>query len=391
VIKILHLNPSSQLGGAEWVLHDLVTHLDRTRFTPLVVLPKDGPLVERLRTSGVEVRVISAFQPLLGLGRYSRWMDYVRAFPALLDSIRGLLQVRRIIEDEGVAIVHAHGIKMHLLVCALTSWVKARIIWHLHDFVSQRKFYRLYLLLADVCPSLIMVNSHAVAADLGTIRNVVVVHNGVDVHTFSPNNTGSRTDGFFHVGIVGILAPWKGHEVFLEAARRVSQRVSQVKFWVVGDEIYDTDGHQGYRRQLEQWVSANGLQKQVQFTGFRPDVARVINSLDVIVHASVEPEPFGRILIEAMACGKPVIAANAGGVPEIVEHGINGLLVPPGDANQLAEMLLRLMSDDSERWRLAAAGRQRVEQSFSLMQQVGQIEAIYESLLATEAQRHGDA
>lgn len=382
MIKILHLNPASQLGGAEWVLLDLVTHLDRTRFTPLVALPKEGPLVERLKDAGIEVRLINAFAPLLGLGRSSRPVDYARAFPALFHSIRGFLQIRRIIQDEGIAIVHAHGIKMHLLVSALAFWMNARIIWHLHDFVSRRKFYRPYLLLADLCPSLIIVNSHAVAADLGMVRKLVVVHNGVDVNEFSPSDAGDRMDGSLHVGIIGILAPWKGHEVFLEAARRVSQRMPHVKFWIVGDEIYDTHGHQGYRRRLEQWVRTQDLQEHVRFTGFRPDVARVINSLDVIVHASVEPEPFGRVLIEAMACGKPVIAANAGGVPEIVENGVNGLLVTPGDAGQLAEMALRLLNDEAERRRLGTAGRQRVEQCFSLTQQVRHIEAIYESLVS---------
>ncbi|MBI3949806.1 MAG: glycosyltransferase family 4 protein [Acidobacteria bacterium] len=380
MIKILYLNPSSQLGGAEWVLHDLVTHLDRTRFAPLVILPKEGPLAERLRAAGVEVRLVNAFEPLLGLGRYSRPIDYARAVPALFHLIRGVLRIKRMIEDERIAVVHAHGIKMHFLVCALAVWVNARIIWHLHDFISRRKFYRLFLLLADVCPSLIIVNSRAVAADLEAVRNVVVVHNGVDVGRFSPSEMENRKDGCFHIGIIGILAPWKGHEVFLQAARRVSQQMSRVRFWIVGDEIYDTDGHQGYRRQLEQWVSAQGFQDQIQFTGFRPDVARVMSALDVVVHASTEPEPFGRILIEAMACGKPVIAANAGGVPEIVQHGINGFLTTPGDADQLAEAIFQLLNDESARRRLGAAGRQRVEQHFSLMQQVGQIETIYESL-----------
>lgn len=382
MIKILYLNPSSQLGGAEWVLFDVATHLDRTRFTPLVVLPKDGPLAEKLRAAGVEIRLANAFAPLLGLGRYSRWGEYVRALPALFRSVSGLAQIKRIIQDEEIDVVHAHGIKMHFLVCILSFWLKAKIIWHLHDFVSRRKFHRFFLLLAEVCPSLILTNSHAVAADLGAARNVVVVHNGVDVNEFSPSHARGRTDGFLHVGIVGILAPWKGHEVFLEAARRVSQRMGRVKFWVVGDEIYDTDGHQGYRRRLEQWVSARDLQERIQFTGFRSDVAQVIDSLDVVVHASVEPEPFGRVLIEAMACGKPVIAARGGGVPEIVEHKVNGLLVTPGDADQLAAAMLDLLSHESERRRLGAAGRQRVEQWFSLAQQVRQIENIYESLIS---------
>lgn len=379
-MKILHLNPSSHLGGAEWVLHDLVTHLDRTRFRPLVVVPKSGLLVERLRAAGIEVRLLSALAPLLRLGRHSRPWQYACSLPALTQAVGGLLQLARLIREEGIAIVHAHGLKMHLLTGMLGVCLPIPIIWHLHDFVSRRKFYRLFMLLAKVSPSVIIANSAAVAADLAALDKVVIVHNGIDLQAFSPRWVKNRDDGLLHVGLIGVLTPWKGHDVFLEAARIVHQRARHVQFWIVGDEIYDTDGHLGYRRQLEQRVKSYGLQAQVRFTGFCPDVAQMIQMMDVIVHASVEPEPFGRVLIEAMACGKPVIAAGAGGVLEIVEPGVTGLLVPPGNAGQLAEAMLRLINDESERQRLGLAGRRRVEQRFSLTQQVRRIEAIYESL-----------
>lgn len=380
MIRILSLNPSSQLGGAEWVLHDLVTHLDTNRFTTVVVVPKPGPLVEKLRDAGIDVRIVSAFAPLLGLGRHSRWMDVMRTLPAFARATAGLFQLKRIIEKEKIDIVHAHGIKMHFLSGALRLLINTPLIWHLHDFVSRRKFYPLYRRLAEASPSLIIVNSHAVAADLGRMRNVTVVHNGVDTDRFLPME--KSRDRSLRIGIVGMLAPWKGHQVFLDAARRVSRQVDQVTFWIIGDEIYDTAGHQGYRQQLEHWVKLNNLQHRVVFTGFRPDVAHLINTLDIVVHASIEPEPFGRVLIEAMACGKPVIAANAGGVPEIVEHEVTGLLTAPRDAQQLADMMLRLLRQPSERERFGSAGRRRVERLFSLPQHVRRIEAIYELLMS---------
>lgn len=380
MIRILFLNPSSQLGGAEWVLHDVVTHLDAKRFTSLVVLPKPGPLLDKLRDAGIDVRLMSAFEPLLGLGRYSRWMEIGRMLPAFACALTGLFHLKRIIEQERIDIVHAHGIKMHFLSGALRLVINTPLIWHLHDFVRQRRFYPLYVRLAEACPSLIIVNSHAVAADLGRMRNIAVVHNGVDIDSFSPVER--QRDGSLRVGIIGMLAPWKGHHVFLDAARLVSRQVDQVSFWIIGDEIYDTAGHRGYRQQLEEWVRVNHLEHCVRFTGFRSDVARVINTLDVVVHASIEPEPFGRVLIEAMACGKPVIASNAGGVPEIVEHEVTGLLTRPRDAQQLADMMIRLLQDESERKRFGLAGRRRVEQHFSLQRQVHRIEAIYELLMS---------
>ncbi len=379
MIKILYLNPSAHLGGAEWVLYDVVTHLDRHRFQPVVALPKEGPLAESLREAGIDVRLIEAFAPLLKLGRYSRWRDYLRVSPALSRALQGGQALSRIVQDEGVAIIHAHGIKAHLLSALLKPVLHVPIIWHVHDFIGGRRFHRLYRCVAGMVPSLVIANSRAVADDLGPDPNVVVVYNGVDLQRFSPIRR-SAEGGSYHVGMIGVLAPWKGHGVFLEAARRVSERLENVQFWIVGDEIYDTDGHRGYRRRLEEWVREAGLHGRVRFTGFCRDVARVIGGLDIVVHASIEPEPFGRVLVEAMACGKPVIASRAGGVPEIVEHDVNGLLVTPGDVERLADMILRLLNDADERERLGRAGRRRVEERFSLAEQVRRIQRLYESL-----------
>ncbi|RMG44755.1 MAG: glycosyltransferase family 1 protein [Acidobacteria bacterium] len=389
MIKVLYLNPSSHLGGAEWVLHDVVTHLDRARFEPVVALPKEGPLATSLRAAGIDVRVIGSFAPLLKLGRYSRWRDYLQISPALVDALRGGRELCRLIQDEGVAIIHANGIKAHVLSALLRPKLRLPIIWHVHDFIGRRRFHRLYRYLAGRVPSLLIANSRAVAADLGLGVNVIVVYNGVDLRRFSPIR-GSTGGEPYHVGMIGVLAPWKGHGVFLEAARRVSAKLPNVQFWIVGDEIYDTDGHRGYRRRLEERVREAGLHERVRFTGFCRDVTRIINELDIVVHASIEPEPFGRVLIEAMACGKPVIASRAGGVPEIVEHEINGLLVAPGDGGQLADTIVRLLNDAAERERLGEAGRRRVEERFSLAEQVERIQRIYESLWPSNERGRAD-
>jgi glycosyltransferase involved in cell wall biosynthesis len=183
--------------------------------------------------------------------------------------------------------------------------------------------------------------------------------------------------------MVAIFAPWKGQDVFLRAAKMVIERAARTRFVLVGDDIYDTAGHGGRRTQLEQLARELGIAEAVRFTGFLDEgIAAAYAGLDVMVHASTAPEPFGRTLIEAMAAGTAVIAANDGGVPEIIENEKHGLLTAPGNADALAAALLRLLSDRELRLRLSDQGRERVRSEFSEKAIGGKMMAVYDELLA---------
>jgi glycosyltransferase involved in cell wall biosynthesis len=135
-----------------------------------------------------------------------------------------------------------------------------------------------------------------------------------------------------------------------------------------------------YAEQLEQRVRALGLERELTFTGFRSDMPDVMGGLDVVVHASVRPEPFGRVILEAMLLGKPVIATRAGGVPELIEEGRTGFLVAPGDAAALASRLARLAADEGLRRRIGVAARAWAVERFSLHRHVESMSAIYDSI-----------
>jgi len=343
-------------------------------------VPRRGPLEKELAKRAIDVRVMNIFGPAVRLGRYSRWGDYLRTIPSAPLSVVSLLKLARLINEEEIKLIHASGIKTHLLTCLLDPLVRARIIWHVHDFLRARSFADFFLLFAEVFPDLIIVNSHAVAEDFHGNRKVIVVHNGVDLDEFSPRREEAQRHDQLRVGMVGALAPWKGQDVFIRAAKTVSEHVKNVRFLIIGGEIYDTSGHEGYGEELKRLAASLGLQSQIVFTGFRRDIANIMTSLDVIVHCSVEPEPFGRVIVEAMACGKPVIAANAGGVPEIIEDETVGVLVPPGDVERLAEAMRLLLTNERRREALGRAARERAERLFRIENQVREIERLYESL-----------
>ena len=159
--------------------------------------------------------------------------------------------------------------------------------------------------------------------------------------------------------MVAHLTPWKGHEDFLRIARIISDAIPQARFLVAGGAIYETEGHRGYAESLRRRAAELELADRVTFLGTRDDVPKILASLDVLVHCPTAPEPYGRVVIEGMAAQRPVVASNAGGVPEIVEHEITGLLIAPGNVHGFAGAVLRLLGDSALRRRMGDAGRRR--------------------------------
>jgi len=193
---------------------------------------------------------------------------------------------------------------------------------------------------------------------------VTHVYNAVDLTEFSPAGPSADLDalsglprppaGTIRVGLVATFARWKGHETFLRAIRDVA---TPVRAYVVGDAAYDTVGSQYTIDELRALATSLGVAARVGFTGFVPRPAMAMRALDIVVHASTDPEPFGLVIAEGMACGKPVIVSAAGGAAELIEDGSVALSVPPGDVAALARAIDQLASDASERGRLGAAGR----------------------------------
>jgi glycosyltransferase involved in cell wall biosynthesis len=184
------------------------------------------------------------------------------------------------------------------------------------------------------------------------------------------------------VGLIAHLTPWKGHELFLDIARAVLNSLGEARFVVVGGSVYDTDGHAGYARTLARRAAALGLSDCVTFLGARHDIPEILAALDVLVHCPTAPEPLGRVLGEAMAVGRPVVAARCGGIPEIVDDGVTGFLVAPGDVRAFASAVIRLLADRALCDRLGEAGRGRVEEQFAVDAHVTAVLDTYRALLA---------
>jgi glycosyltransferase involved in cell wall biosynthesis len=202
---------------------------------------------------------------------------------------------------------------------------------------------------------------------------VRAIHNAVDLDRFAPGpGDGPALDaacglppaeaGAVRVGLVATFAHWKGHDVFLDAAARV-RAARPCRFYVVGGPIYRSLGSQWSTDELRAWAEALGLDGRVGFAGVR-DPAEAMRALDVVVHASTRPEPFGRVIVEGMACGRAVVAMAEGGAAELFADGEDALGCPPRDPAALASALTRLVVDAGLRERLGRAGRASAEARF---------------------------
>jgi glycosyltransferase involved in cell wall biosynthesis len=378
-VRILYLSASGELGGGERSLLDIVASLRRAQPAwPLhLVAAANGALLAQASALGVATDVVP-FGPALSrvgesVGRAALALSVVRA---AVPAAAYLGELRRVIQRVAPDVLHTNSLKMHVLG-ARTKPKQTALIWHLHDYVGARPLTaRLLRWHAAACAAMVA-NSQSVADDaraaLGGRVPVIPIHNGIDLQRFS--TAGARLDldalaglpgsegDVVRVGLVATFGHWKGHKTFLEAVRRLPAD-SRVRAYVVGGALYQTAGSQLSLDELRRYAAALGVSDRVGFTGFVNHPEEALRSLDIVVHASTAPEPFGLVIAEAMACGRAVIASDAGGAREIFTPGVDALTHPPGDAESLAARILELASDRDRRARLGRAGRETAERRF---------------------------
>ena len=379
---ILYLHEVSRVAGAEQSLFNLARFLDRSRFIPVFAIPQKGEFSELLTTAGVET-VFTGFPPVRGLS-------------GVLASIQAL---NRLIREKRVALIHSNSIRTHFYgaVCARVNGIPA--VWHQRNMLADERFDPDRMLSA--VPDAIICNSRAVSRRFtrGNVlpAKVSVVFNGVDTAVFRPGLDPMKVRGEFGIPpgqtVVGMASRFnrnKGHESFIEAARIIFRLpgTENLRFMIVGGSVFEADATR--EKILRSLVNDAGLGARVIFTGPRRDMPDVYAAMDIFVLAS-ESEACGRVVLEAMASGKPVIATDTGGTPEMISEGSEGLLFAPGDAAALAEKIRYLAGDPAAARGMGTRARQRAEKEFDIRINVRGTEEIYRRLLKDRPRRKGES
>jgi len=386
-IPILYVHGSAGLYGSDRSLLQLVANLDRERFEPIVLVPENGPLVVALQRLGVDVLV----KRLCVLHRTLNPFYWSRFFIWLPWSIRVL---RQLIIKRNVQLVHSNT--SHIYDGALAARA-ARVphVWHIREVhTGLSKIGYLLSRLIYACSDMVLVMSTAVKQAFFSQYHdndpkIHIVYDGVDIAEFNPHNDGTAVReelGLGHTtpvaGVVGRLAHWKGHRLFLRAAAQVRQSLPAARFLIVGDAVTAGDHH--LKEKLVHLARGLGLKDAVIFTGVRSDIPKVMAALDVLVLPSELPEPWGMVVLEAMATARPIVATRQGGPLEMVLNGETGYLVSPDDPRPMAEAILSLLQAPEQARAIGRSGRHRCERYYSVEKSCREIVFLYKTLLREE-------
>jgi len=341
---------STHLGGAERSLLDFLKIYikDSSRNDFFVLLPKsEGPLIDELKSHNIPFKVLPLPDAILKLTR-TQFLGGIT--PKLIKNfpIDYLFRLRNLIQSEGVSTIHTTGIKCHIAMCLISPFLKTQIIIHLRDMIPTPLAY-FFNLFKNIKKIQWLACSQAVSNSLPLI-SPHVHYDGIDDGAFFPER-GDFLKKHFQIplssplfGIVGIVAKWKGQKEFILAAKEILQVHPECHFVIVGDQIYDTLGDNNFLTSLKTEVRDLHLEKNIHFLGFQKNTLPIYNSLDWCVHASIQPEPFGRVMVEAMLCKTPVIASGAGGALEIIQDNITGFFHKPGDVPSLSAAMKKALN-----------------------------------------------
>jgi glycosyltransferase involved in cell wall biosynthesis len=302
---------------------------------------------------------------------------------ALLDTSAYAVALARRLRRLRPDIVHTNSLKSALYGGVAGRLAGVPVVWHIRDRIAEDYLpapaVRLVHAAARWLPSAIIANSRATLAALAETEVLhSVVASPVVVYDSTTNGCqNGRRNEFLRIGMVGRLAPWKGQHVFLDGFRQAFGRGPESAV-IVGAPLF---GEDWYEADLRRRARVLGLDGRVVFAGFREDIWTALSEIDILVHASVTPEPFGQVIVEGMSAGLPVVATDAGGPAEIIEDGVDGLLYPPGDADALASRLRGLADDPALRARVGAAARESSKR-FTARAAADRVTWVYERVLA---------
>lgn len=384
---ILFLNEVSWIGGAERALLDLMSGLDRDKFRPILVCPCEGAFPDAARATGIEVHVV----PFYGV----RARNPLRYFETMA-------RLRAIVRKHKIELIHVNHQYFSNYGVVLGRICRLPVIVHLRG-VETDEFFKSFAPWLARADRVICV-SHAVRTrlleyanlQLGSRQRNRLVHGSCVAydglrppkeetdHTAFRQRFGIKQNARI-VGIVGQVVREKGLCEFVAAAEIVKHDCRDAHFLVVGE---DTGPDGEFAAEIKERTQKIGMQGSFTFTGFRSDAAALFQLLDVSVLASWQ-EAFGRVVLETFCSGVPMVATSVGGVPEMIEDGINGILVPPKDPSALADAILRVLKmPEDERQRMVQEGKKTAAR-FSVESHVEQIQAIYDELLSRNQLRVG--
>ncbi len=394
-MKILFYSHTGIVSGAENVLLLALKRLNRSRFAPSAICPAEGNLAEKISELGVPCRTISPLEM-----RFTWRIDLL--FKYLLSFWRTFRELRSAIVEAKPDLIHANSIRAGLVATMASVFTGKLVFWHLQDELPRHPLSSAIRLFAAASSRIRLISASQATADsfygrfLRLFKNRLplrVVYNAIELENFEIDSRNRQkiraelnlAENEFVFGIVGQITTRKGPLELIRTFAEVTPKMSSATLLVVGAPMFNQDDL--YFEELKKTVRELGLEDRVRFLGKRRDVAAVMQSLDALVVNS-KSEAFVIVALEAMACGTPVVATEVGGIREMIEHGVNGWLVPFGDEQLLSEALITFNQQPEMRSALSEAGKRIVAERFHVEKFIEDLEDFFEQS-APQAEEQG--
>lgn len=355
-MNILQVLPELNLGGVETGTVDLATSLVKLEHKAVVV-SCGGELVSELKKRGVKHYLL----------------DIHRKLP--LNLFKNIRELVNIIRQENIDIVHARS-----RAPAWAGYFAARrtnipFVTTCHGYYSTHLFSSVMGWGKLVIVPSQIIGRHQME-DFGVpFSRIRYIPRSVNLDRFKFKGPQDKSRSEFIVGIIGRITPLKGHIYFLRAMSKVMRNIPDVKIWIVGET---SRGKERYREEVDVLVKHMNLSSSVEFLGRQRDIPHILHQLNLLVVPTITEEAFGRVIIEAQAAGVPVVATRVGGIVDIIDDGVNGLLVPAKDIQAMSEAIIKILRDIKLAKNLAVCGRKSVEKKFTLKQMVDSTLKVYQ-------------
>lgn len=379
--NIVFLHSSSELYGSDRSLLNLVKNLDKDKFNITVILPEDGPLVDKInRFDNVEVII----NELVVLRRKNLSLSGMSQYFIML--IKSIKFINNLIKEKNIDIVYtntsvifAGGISAKLC--------KVKSIWHIREIIKSKYERFIVSRIVNTFSDYIIANSKATAEAISKNKDKVkVIYNAIDIEKDinleyideAYNEVAAtvvRSNNKIKVGMAGRINRWKGQKLFVDMAKLVSQDNDNVEFLIAGN-VYK--GEDYILDDLKEYILESGVKDKIGLLGQVDNMNSFYKNIDIFILPSIQPEPFGLVVIEAMNNKLPVVATNHGGPVEIIDNNIDGFLVDYKDAKEMAQVVNKLIKDKELRSYIAANAERKVKEKFNVSRYVDEISCILE-------------
>ena len=376
--NILFIHQSAELYGSDKTLLYLVVNLDKNKFFPIVILPNEGPLKNELEKENIKVIIAPVLKLYRKMFTPSNLLKFIR------DYFKGIKTIKAIKKEHNIDFIYSNTLAV-LLGFFYCFFHKTKHIWHVHEIIESpiifTKFFRFFL---NNSTNTVLIHNSIATSDFWNCKGKnQVIWNGIA--TFPEIKTEEKSsiresilnsDSEIIFALVGRISRWKGQMLLLDTFHELIKTHQNIKLVYIGSA---PPNQEHFLDSLKEKIAEYDLNKNVEIIPFQENINRLWQSIDVAVVPSTEPEPFGMVAIEAMMAKKPVVAANHGGLMEIVVHNETGFLVEPNNKITLKEALEKLINNPELRTNFGEKGFQRAIENFSIENYVQKIEDILEN------------